>query len=212
MAEKGKLKQMEQTAERLNTQLVAMTSLVGSPVGEAGVLLAPAPTAPSAIEVSPEEETAVMMAPPLPATPREVRAPPVPEVTAEEKPAVAVVPASPRVTQKVLEPQPVPEAVPAPVEPQMAVEDEDAGEAVEIKLSKRAKLRVLLANNANKHPAALRALLRKVPPSAQPALLEAIAASDAEYRKVLEALEEGGEEGEDEDEGEHQRGREREHD
>ncbi|MFC1903803.1 DUF5667 domain-containing protein [Chloroflexota bacterium] len=206
MVEKGKLKQMEQTTQRLDAQLVAMANLVGPPAEEAGVLLAPAPTAPSAVEVSPEEETAVMMAPPSPSASREVPAPSVSEVPAEEKPAVTMAPASPRVTQKVRESESAPEAVRAPTQPQLVVEGEGAGEVEEIKLSKRAKLRVLLARNAVKHPAALKALLQKVPPSAQPALLEAIAASDTEYKKVLEALEEG--EGEGENRGGHERGRE----
>jgi len=57
-------------------------------------------------------------------------------------------------------------------------------------VDKRAELMVLVARNAVKHPEALRKVLQKVPESARPALLRAIAASDAEYEKILEALRE----------------------
>jgi len=52
----------------------------------------------------------------------------------------------------------------------------------------RAKLRVIVAGYAINHPAALRAVLEKVPESAKAALLQAIAVSEAGYEKVLEAL------------------------
>lgn len=74
------------------------------------------------------------------------------------------------------------------------------------RMERRAKLRMMVALNAAEHPAALRAALQRVPPAARPALLRAIAASDAEYKKALEALEdreeetEGVSENEDEDE------------
>ena len=59
-------------------------------------------------------------------------------------------------------------------------------------VDKRAELMLLVARNAVKHPEALRKVLQKVPESARPAILRAIAASDAEYEKILEALREKG--------------------
>ena len=70
------------------------------------------------------------------------------------------------------------------------------------KVDKRAELMVLVARNAIKHPEALRKVLQRVPESARPALLRAIAASDAEYEKILKALREEYEEDEDEDQDE----------
>ncbi len=52
-----------------------------------------------------------------------------------------------------------------------------------------AKLRTTVSHYAANHPAALRAVLRKAPESAKPALLRAIAESEAGYQKALEALE-----------------------
>jgi hypothetical protein len=55
-------------------------------------------------------------------------------------------------------------------------------------LERQAKIKMILARNAAKHPAALRAALKRVPESAKPALRRAIALSDAEYKKALKAL------------------------
>ena len=52
----------------------------------------------------------------------------------------------------------------------------------------RAKLKMIVARYAVKHPAALRAVLEKVPEQAKPALRRAIAVSEADYQRTLEAL------------------------
>ncbi len=149
MAEKGKSKQVERTAQRLNAHLTKIVSLT-LPVGEeAGMLLAPAPPAvreapaPSVEIEPPDEETGMIMAPAPPATVE--KAPVVPEVR-------------------------------------------EGGPGERVEPDKWAKLRVVLASNAVKHPAALRAILREVPESMRPALLRAIEDSDAEYEKVLHIL------------------------
>ena len=60
------------------------------------------------------------------------------------------------------------------------------------KVDKRAELMVIVVRNLAKHQEALLAALERAPESAKPALLRAIAASDAEYEKILEALRERG--------------------
>lgn len=186
MADKGKLEQVERTAQRLNAQLVAMASLVGPPEEAAAVLTTPAPpevaqeVAP-VTEEPPEEKPGVALAP----------APPAAKGPPEEKAEVQVVPGRPLpeeaqaipsapsvVPKEASTPQPVPSVQVAPEE------------AEPIKLDKRAKLREIVARNATKHQAVLLEVLKKVPESARPALLRAITESDAEYEKILEALEE----------------------
>ena len=86
----------------------------------------------------------------------------------------------------VLAPAPRPAVVEAPVVPERAKGDGDE----RIKPGRRAKLKVVVARNAVNHPAALRAVLKKAPESAKPALRRAIAASDNGYKKALRVLEE----------------------
>jgi len=200
MADKGKLEQMERTTQRLNAQLVAMVSLVGPPEEAAAVLTAPAPpaatqeaAAPPVTEEPPEEEKlGVVLAPAPPSAAKEV--PAVAEEAQEARPGAALAPA-PSVAKEppkkrdevpVAPVQPVPEETPA-IPPERAEPAMDKG-----KVDKRAELMVIVARNAVKHPEALREVLKKVPESARPALLRAIAASDAEYEKILEALRERG--------------------
>ena len=165
MVDKGKPEQAARVAERLNVQLTAMSSLVGLPGEEASVVMAPpagAPReapAPTMVERPPEKET-VMMAPP----PRTV-------VKLPEEKAVTVAPPPPAVRE-------------APVRPEAAVEV--AGEDDE--LDRRARLLRILARNAATHQAALQAALERAPESARPALLRALAVSDAEYERALRAL------------------------
>ncbi len=52
----------------------------------------------------------------------------------------------------------------------------------------RARLRTMVMEHATNHPAQLRALLEKAPPSVRPALLQAIAISESGYKKALEQL------------------------
>ncbi|MFC1990364.1 hypothetical protein ACFLVW_07450, partial [Chloroflexota bacterium] len=54
---------------------------------------------------------------------------------------------------------------------------------------KRAELKETVAGDAIKNPARLHALLETAPESAKPALLRAIAISEAGYKKALESLE-----------------------
>ena len=220
MADKGKLEQVERTAQRLNAQLVAMTSLVGPPEEAAAVLTAPAPPAatqeaatPPVTEEPREEKPGVVLAPAPPAATKEM--PAAAEEARETKPGAALAPpphAAKEPPKKKAEVQvvpvrPVPEETPAispappvvpkevptlqpapqPVPSEQAEPDVNKG-----KVDKRAKLLVLVARNAVKHPEALREVLKKVPESARPILLRAIAASDAEYEKILEALRERG--------------------
>ena len=55
-------------------------------------------------------------------------------------------------------------------------------------LDERGELRALLMANATRHQATLRSLLEKVPASARPAIMEAIAVSESSYEKLLQAL------------------------
>lgn len=128
MADKGKMKHVERTAQRLNTYLVMAANLA----------------APEAV-------------------PEEVPAPPVAEEPPEKEAGVVMAPAPPAVEE-------------APVPPG------------QVKVDRRAKFRQIVARRAIEHPAALREVLKKVPESARPAVLRAIAASDAEYEKILNAL------------------------
>ncbi|MBA7674019.1 hypothetical protein ES703_82226 [subsurface metagenome] len=140
MADKGKMKHVERTAQRLNNYLVMAANL-------------------AAPEAVPEE----VLAPTPEAVPEEVLAPPVAEEPPEKEAGVVMAPAPPAVEE-------------APVPPG------------QVKVDRRARLRQVVARRAIEHPAALREVLQKVPESAQPALLRAIDASDAEYEKILNAL------------------------
>ena len=116
-------------------------------------------------------EAGVMLAPAPRAAPEQVLAPPVAEAPPEKEAGVVMAPAPPAAVEE------------APVAPEVReVEPE------RVKLDKRAKLRVIVARHAVEHPAALRAVLERVPESAKPALARAIAKSDAEYEKILRAL------------------------
>ena len=162
MADKGKMKHVERTAQRLNTCLVMAANL-------------------AAPEAVPEE----VLAPTPEAVPEEVPAPPVAEEPPEKEAGVVMAPAPPAVEE-------------APVPPG------------QVKLDKRAKLRIMVARYAVKHPAALHVLLERVPESARPELLRIIMELDAEYEKTLNALNEREDEGEDEGEDERERERKRE--
>ena len=99
---------------------------------------------------------------------------------------VMLPPASKPGPQRMMAPAPPAAVEGAPVAP---AEAEVAPESV--KPDRRAKLRQIVARHAVEHPAALRAVLEKVPESARPALAKVIAKSDTEYEKVLWALRKG---------------------
>jgi hypothetical protein len=195
MAEKGKLKQMEKTTERMNNQLVAMATLVRTERGAPAVLTVPSavPEAiPAPAEVTREApEPSVMMAPPPPED--ATQAPPPTRAGEPQKgrPSITATPAKP-VPEKAPVLAPAPAAVPGP-----------EGEADEDEtLDRRARLKIILAQNARKHPEALRAALQRAPELARPALLRALETSNIEYEKLLEfleELEEESEEGEEKD-------------
>jgi len=205
MAEKGKLKQMEKTAERMNNQLMAMAVLVSTREGAPGVLTMP-PAVPEAVPapaevtreapetaVAPEEpKPGVMMAPPPEVT---TPAPAPPPTRAGEpqkgRPSITATPAKP-VPEKAPVLAPAPAAVPGPED---EVEEEET-------LDRRARFKIILAQNARRHPEALRAALQRAPELARPALLRALETSNIEYEKLLEfleELEEESEEGEEKD-------------
>lgn len=199
MAERGKLEHMEKTTERMNNQLMAMAALVGTEDGMPGVLTAP-PAVPEAVPapeeaareapallVEPEEPgPGVMMAPPPPEV--TIPAPAPPQIKAGEpqkgKPEITAAPARPVPEAPVLAPAPA--AIP---EPEDEAKDKEGGEEEE-RGDRRARLRIVVAQYAIKHPAALRAALQRAPESARPALLRALEDSNIEYEKLLRFLEE----------------------
>jgi hypothetical protein len=97
---------------------------------------------------------------------------------------------------------PAPQPVEAPAlqlaeTPAAELEAKQADEKLPEQAEAIAKLKELLEQNKNVHPAVLRALLDEVPDSAKPALRQAIANAEANYQQALEALDD---EDEDEDE------------
>ena len=165
MSDKGKLKHVERATQRLNSQLTAMATLV-----------------------SPEEAEVFTIAASPEAIP-EVSPPPEAEEAGEERPAVMLAPAPPAAqepSEEETEEQPV-MAQPAP----RALAPEKGEAAVKgVKMDRRAKLRMIVIRNVAKHREELRAALERAPESAKPALRRALAASNAEYEKVLDVLRE----------------------
>jgi hypothetical protein len=203
---------------------MAMAILVDTGNGAPALLTVPA--VPEVVRVAPaftaEPEAATAPpeagreAPTLTAEPEEQKpglmlAPPPPEVStgaprqgAEEpqkgKPEITLAPAKP-VPEKAPMLAPTPSVAPSP-EVDVKEEAEDTeGIVVDETLDRRARLRLLLAQNAIKHPEALRAALERVPDSARPALLRALEASNMEYEKLLQLLEETEDDEDEEDEG-----------
>ncbi|HJX14046.1 MAG TPA: DUF5667 domain-containing protein [Dehalococcoidales bacterium] len=182
MADKGKVKQVEQATDRLNDQLVAMAGLAAPGGGPAAQLAVPAPA-------------------PVPApTPA-----PVPEPVAEPEAE------GPQILMKAPPPaEQLPEAVPAPVievpaapgaEAPVAVtpgapgrSDEAHEKAVGKERKKAAKadeqeiLRELLSRHALDNEEALREVLARVPESLKPALRRALEVAGAGYEQALRNL------------------------
>ncbi len=78
-----------------------------------------------------------------------------------------------------------PSQAPAPVpQPQAEASASD----IPAPASERGRLKILLKHNAANHPAVLRAVLKRAPESAKPALRRAIAASEASYKQALDDL------------------------
>ena len=80
-----------------------------------------------------------------------------------------------------------PEAAPSE-EGAIVLPEEARGGGVPVEMNKRAKLRMTVVRYADKHPAALRAVLERAPESAKPALRRAIAIAEARYQGAIEAL------------------------
>ena len=80
------------------------------------------------------------------------------------------------------------EEAPAVREAPLLPERARGGKEARIKVDRRARLRATVVSYAANHPARLRALLKTVPESVKPALLQAIAVSEAGYEKALESL------------------------
>jgi len=136
-------------------------------------------TAMSSLVSPPAEAAGAVMAPPadIPQqAPAVMMAPPPAEGKPTEERAVLVAPPPPAVRE-------------APVRPEAAVEvageDEEDADA---ELDRRARLLRTLARNAATHSAALQAALERAPESARPALLQALAVSNAEYERAIRAL------------------------
>lgn len=165
MADKGKAKQVERTAQRLNTHLIAMASLA-VPGGEEFV----------------EREVATFEAEPSQMAVEEA-----PQAQVEEAPAPALAPA--------LAPAPVPapasEPVPAPAIRIPGPPEGVPGKGVGIgggrddKGNKQDKLKRLLYQRAAENSMALQQILDRVPESVKPALQEAIRVAGAGYEQAL---------------------------
>ena len=197
MAEKGKLKQMEKTTQRMNDQLMAVAVLVSAEGSAPAVLTAPPAPAEVVIgapetEVTPEEPSPAMM-----------MAPPPPEAATQPPPSRAGEPqkGKPEITAGPARPEPEAAPVLTPTPAAIPKPEEEEAEAEEEKMpDKRAKLREILTQNARKHPDALWAAYQRAPESMKPALRRALEASNIEYEKLLEFLEEMEEEAEKDDE------------
>ena len=183
MVDRGKAEKAGQATGRLNTHLVAMTSLAAPATPEKAMMRAPAPAlAPQAVE----EEAAVAKAPKA----EEVETP---QVLSKETPQV-VIKEAPEPEPKVIVREAQrgkqhmapgrPETGPGIVEERTDEDEELAG------IEQEARLRIVLARRAMENPEILRALLERAPESVKQALLEAIELSDIGYQQVLEALEE----------------------
>ena len=193
MADKGKLEQVEQTAQRLNTQLVAVASLT-APEGEE---ISKENLAASSVEqpmLAAEEAplASIEEAPRL--TVREV-----PQVEAGEAPPTAVekVPRAQLRTVPSTEPEEAPltavEETPVITAPQAPGQPEDAGSGKNgndenLKPDKQAKLKQVLSRKSIENQNALQALLERVPESVKPTLQRAIEIAGARYEQALRNL------------------------
>ncbi|MFC1941048.1 DUF5667 domain-containing protein [Chloroflexota bacterium] len=159
MAGENKPGQLELTARRLDAYLTKMADLVLTQEVTASVAMAPA------VEEVP--------------TPR-----PAPE--AEKAPAAREVP--PDEETLVGKGAPAAEEVPVVQEVPLLPNQVKAAKGARVRIERRAKLQATVIHNATSNPARLHAILETVPESAKPALLRAIAVSEAGYKKVLESL------------------------
>jgi len=200
---KGESELVEVVAQRLNNNLLMVANLAAAEYGKGGAVLAPeaAPGAPEAMAPTPVPEPKVFVATPTP-TPTSAPTPepaPAPMPAPEPKPTPAPAPRAPSKLE-VTTPTPVPKLAPES-SPRPAAESatlvapdvvpEQAGGEVKVvrprvaEDGKLVKWRKLVKRYAEDHPARLRALLETAPESVKPALLRAIAASEANYQIAL---------------------------
>jgi hypothetical protein len=202
MVDKGKTTQVERTTERLNNQLVAMSNLVDPRDGQAEAPAAATPRAtqapPPTAAVEPAEKQPGLTLAPAPPPAAAVEPPekqpgltlaPAPPPEADEAPAIrAIRPAGNRTEARIAPAPPVSEGAQAPqLAPALAPPPEVEGDEAHLTVQ-QARLRQVVLLNIAKHREALRAALARAPESARPAILRAIAASDAEYERMLRAL------------------------
>ncbi|MBI4266996.1 MAG: hypothetical protein HY668_01345 [Chloroflexi bacterium] len=182
MAEKGKEKQVERATQRLESYLQKVATLAAANRKQVTTLLAPAPQAaapatPPAVPApaaAPPDRTVVPAPKPAPTTRPTV----VPKPTAVPSPTTATPPKT--VTPRALDR--------ADVEKARKNGGEKDKDKDKDKAEKRAIIKAIVASKAAKNSAALKALLKTAPESVKDALRRAIAVSDDNYRRALEAL------------------------
>jgi outer membrane biosynthesis protein TonB len=202
MADKGNTEQVEMATERMNSQLVAMTNLVGPAEegsGDWGLATSEAEQPPAAPQEAPQlraeeapmlavEETAPAPAPtPVPVpVPAPAPAPTPAPVPVEEIPSVHVeqVPAKAGETAPVV----APKVDLSSANAQLAQVDEADIEYAEAD-DRYEKLRQLLVRQALENPEALREVLEKVPESMRAELIAAIEQAVNSYDQALKNLE-----------------------
>lgn len=188
MADKGKVEQVEQATERLNSQLVAMASLVAPEEKESaeGGIATFESAPPMAVEEAPQ--VSVEEATPAPA------AAPAPEPTPAPEPAPTPAPAP--MVKIPVEEAPLGAAEEAPVAaPRVSVSSDNAlevriaeGGAGDSEADSQEKLRQLLLRRAVENPEALKEALERAPESVKDALRRAIEVADQGYEQALRNL------------------------
>ncbi len=166
MADENNPEQIELTTERLDAHLTRIAALAlprGTVEGGDEMLAATtaeAPVAPQATQApAPPKATVPEAVPPAPETP----------------PVTLTIPATPA------------EAPPGPP-PAPGRTKADSNQKTSRQVEQRAEIKATVMNQASDNSARLRALLETTPESARPALLRAIAVSEAGYEKALAAL------------------------
>ncbi len=168
LADKDRPGKIALATDSLNTHLTEIATLVSAQGVTRGVVMAPVV---EVEEAAVAEGTPVTIAMPGPAEAGEAGK----ERAAEEAAVVAEVPA--------------PEIEVAAEEGLLPGQASERGKEASLKADRRAKLKTKVGLQSSNNIARLRALLDTAPESARPALLRAIAVSEAGYEKALESLE-----------------------
>ena len=183
MADKGNPEAVERAAQKLNTQLIAMTGLTAPQGKEAGVLMSPAPQ--EAPQPAMRQASAPQEAPKLREAPQavieEMPSPLVEEEAGEKETGAIMAPAPPAAVEE----------APRAAQRKAQKPDDDgkgAGGDERINIDKRANLKTVLARNAVEQRKALQEALERAPESVKPALRRAIAEADAGYEEALKSL------------------------